>query len=63
MLKRIFKLFRKKKLEKGQGVVEYALILGFVAVLAAYLLSGSKLIPSIETSIDHVKSQVETFRL
>ncbi len=43
MLKKIRELFKKYKEEKGQGVVEYALVLGFVAVIAVYLIGSSDL--------------------
>lgn len=41
MLKKIRELFKKYKEEKGQGVVEYALVLGFVAIIAVYLIGNS----------------------
>ena len=63
MLKRIFELFEKKKLEKGQGVVEYALILGFVSILAVYLVEGSDIITSIKTLLLDLKAQIENVRL
>ena len=40
MLKKICGLIRKKSSEKGQGVVEYALMLGFVAVITVGLFGG-----------------------
>lgn len=43
MLKKLRELFKKYKEEKGQGVVEYALVLGFVAVIAVYLIGSSDL--------------------
>ena len=51
MLKKIREFFQKKDSEKGQGVVEYALVLGFVAVLAIYLLSGSDLTKDVQANI------------
>ena len=63
MLKRIFELLKKKNFEKGQGVVEYALILGFVSILAVYLVSGSEIIPSIEDLLGDLKEQITSIRL
>ncbi len=39
--------------EKGQGVVEYALVLGFVAVISVILLSKSSLQANIQKNIDN----------
>ena len=43
MLKKIREFFQKIDSEKGQGAVEYALVLGFVAVIAVYLIGSSDL--------------------
>ena len=40
MLQRIEKFFRRDS-QKGQGIVEYALILAFVAAIAAYVFTTS----------------------
>lgn len=48
--KKIKELFE----EKGQGVVEYALMLGFVAVIAVYLLTGSNLTEDTKANLDNV---------
>lgn len=41
MMKYINKLINKlKKSEKGQGMVEYALIIAFVAAIAIFVLNG-----------------------
>ena len=42
MIKYINKLVKKlqKKSEKGQGMVEYALIIAFVAAIAIFVLNG-----------------------
>ena len=40
--------------EKGQGAVEYALVLGFVAVIAVYLLTGSNLTEDTKANLDNV---------
>ena len=55
MLKKIREFFQKKDSEKGQGAVEYALVLGFVAVIAVYLLTGSGLQTATKTNIDNTK--------
>lgn len=55
--------FRRLLLQKGQGVVEYALILGFVAVLAVYLITGSGLLGAAKSNIDNVKSVMDSSRL
>ncbi|MBQ3434574.1 MAG: pilin protein [Selenomonadaceae bacterium] len=62
MLKKIRELI-KKGLQKGQGVVEYALMLGFVAIIAAYLIGGSNLVSSVKGAIDDVKGQIDSSRL
>lgn len=53
MFQKIQKLIQKIK-EKGQGAVEYALVLGFVAVIAVYLLTGSNLTTSTKNNIKNV---------
>lgn len=53
MLKKIRELFKKYKEEKGQGVVEYALVLGFVAVLAVYLIQSSGLESKVQTNVQN----------
>ncbi|MBQ3336542.1 MAG: hypothetical protein IJS69_01065 [Selenomonadaceae bacterium] len=55
MLKKIREFFQKKDSEKGQGAVEYALVLGFVAIIAVYLLTGSGLQTSTKTNIANTK--------
>ena len=59
MLKNIPQLFS----QRGQGVVEYALILGFVAILAAYLIGGSGLADSLKKNIDDMISVLDASRL
>ena len=56
MLKKIREFFQKKDSEKGQGAVEYALVLGFVAVIAIYLLTGSSLTENTKANIDNINS-------
>ncbi len=59
MLQKIRKLFTPK----GQGVVEYALILGFVAVIAVYILKGSGLTKELQDNVDNAKEVVSKSRL
>ena len=59
MLKKI----RKTLTQKGQGVVEYALILGFVAIIAVYLLTGSGLKDSLKTNINNANAVAEEMDL
>lgn len=40
MFKKIKSMFRLLKSEKGQGLVEYALILALIAVVAIAMLTG-----------------------
>ena len=59
MLQRIQKLINKLKVsEKGQGMVEYALIIAFVAAIAIFALNG-KLKDTIGSAFDKAKSNVE----
>ena len=52
MLKKIKELLK----EKGQGIVEYALILGFVAVIAVILVSNGSLETTVKANIDNQNS-------
>ena len=60
MLKKIREFFKKS--EKGQGVVEYVLILGVVALIAAALLTNDgladKVVGAANTMGENVESQV-----
>ena len=59
MLQRIQKLINKLKVsEKGQGMVEYALIIAFVAAIAIFALNG-KLKDTIGGAFDKAKTNVE----
>ena len=59
LLQRIQKLINKLKVsEKGQGMVEYALIIAFVAAIAIFALNG-KLKDTIGSAFDKAKSNVE----
>lgn len=53
----------KSLTQKGQGVVEYALILGFVAIIAVYLISGSGLTGELKNNVDNAKEVVSKSRL
>ena len=37
--------------EKGQGTVEYGLIIGFVAIIAVWMLTGSGLKDDVKTNV------------
>lgn len=55
MLKKFYELFRKKDAQKGQGIVEYVLLLGVVTVIAAGLIDNSTLQASLGRVIKYVK--------
>lgn len=57
MLKKIRKCFSNK----GQGTVEYALLLGFVAVILVAFGSSDGLIEPIRTALNNIKEQFTTF--
>lgn len=58
MISYIQKLIDKiKKSEKGQGMVEYALIIAFVAAIAIFVLNG-KLGTAINGAFDQASSAV-----
>lgn len=46
--------------EKGQGIVEYAMILGFVAVVAIGLLGSDGLKKQVSTALTNITSQFST---
>ena len=56
MFQKIQKAFEKFVKEKGQGTVEYALILGFVAVIAVFIFGSSGLKDSIQKNIQNINS-------
>ena len=68
MLQRIEKFFRRDS-QKGQGIVEYALILAFVAAIAAYVFTTSDqgsikksitdLFDSAKGNIDQAKTDIQ----
>lgn len=58
MIQYINKLIAKlKSSEKGQGMVEYALIIAFVAAIAIFVLNGS-LMDSISGAFDKASSTI-----
>ena len=69
MLQRIEKFFRRDS-QKGQGIVEYALILAFVAAIAAYVFTSSGqgsikesitgLFSGAKSNIDQAKTDIQT---
>lgn len=56
MLKKIREFFK----EKGQGVVEYALVLGVAALIAAALLANGGLGDKIVGSVNKVGDSIDT---
>ena len=59
MLKYINKLIKKlKDSEKGQGMVEYALIIAFVAAIAIFVLNG-KLGTAINGAFENASQAVD----
>ena len=45
--------------QKAQGIVEYALILAFVVVVAAALLSGGDLSNAVKSIFDNTANQLK----
>lgn len=58
MLVSMRKLFR----EKGQGIVEYALLLAFVVAIAIFALQEGTLGKAIKTNFSNTASQVTNFK-
>ena len=46
---------------KGQGIVEYALLLAFVVAIAVYALQESGLGGAVKTNFSKTASQVKSF--
>jgi len=60
MIKYIQKLMDKlKKSEKGQGMVEYALIIAFVAAIAIYVLNNG-LGNAVRDSFNNASSMIQS---
>ena len=57
MLKKIYERLK----QKGQGVVEYALLLGLVAVIIVGFTTNDGLIYQIRTALTNVTNQFMTF--
>ena len=58
MLQYIQKLINKLKIsEKGQGMVEYALIIAFVAAIAIFALNG-KLRDTVSSAFDKARDNI-----
>ena len=52
---------RKFFTEKGQGIVEYALLLAFVVAIAVYALNQSGLGDAVRSNFSTTASTVRTF--
>lgn len=60
MLQRIYKFLHRKS-QKGQGIVEYALILAFVVAIAAVALqSNSGIGQSIQNLFSNTKNKIDS---
>ena len=60
MLQRIYKFFHRKS-QKGQGIMEYALILAFVVAIAAVALkSDSGIGQSIQNLFSNTKAKIDS---
>ena len=60
MIKYIQKLMDKlKSSEKGQGMVEYALIIAFVAAIAIFALNGG-LKNAVSSAFDRASEQIQS---
>ena len=58
MLQKLQKKIKEFFEEKGQGVVEYALILGFVAILAVALFQANGLKSKVDGNISAVGGEL-----
>lgn len=50
------------KSEKGQGMVEYALVLVFIVGIAAYFLGSSGIGDSVNNAVTDTKAQLDSSR-
>ncbi len=57
MLKKIYQRLKNK----GQGVVEYALLLGLVAVLVVGFATNNGLISTFQTTLENIVGHFTTF--
>ncbi|MBQ3336543.1 MAG: hypothetical protein IJS69_01060 [Selenomonadaceae bacterium] len=57
MLKKIYQRLK----QKGQGVVEYALLLGLVAVIVVGFTTDKGLISTFQTTLENVVGHFTTF--
>lgn len=57
MLKKIRRFFSKK----GQGLVEYALLLGFVAIVTVGLFTNDGLYTKFRTTLQSIANRFTTF--
>ena len=60
-MSKFFKIFSIRNLQqKGQGIVEYALILAFVVGLAAYLTNANGIGTAVQTTFNNVTNALTT---
>ena len=60
-MSKFFKIFSIRNLQqKGQGIVEYALILAFVVGLAAYLTNAKGIGSAVQTTFNNVTNALTT---
>lgn len=60
-MSKFFKNFSLRNLQqKGQGIVEYALILAFVVGLASYMTNANGIGTAIQTTFNNVTSALNT---
>ena len=57
----MLKKFREFVSQKGQGVVEYALLLGFVAIVVMGLFAEDGLANTLRTTLRSIMTQFTTF--
>ena len=52
---------RARLKQKGQGIVEYALLLGFVAIVAVGLVSSDGLYATFQSTLQSITNRFTTF--